>query len=219
MSNNVLIPPARRQPQVYNASGTDLDSNFKAILDRYYLSAIDYIRWDDLRFEPVLRNTGAKAPSFVLWKNGIYLYDFDNAAAASEKEVYFNVQMPHGWRVGTSVYPHVHWVNKTAGTAGHVIRWGLEYTIAPIGGVFPATTTVYGTTIQGGGVITAADSHLITSFPAISMAGQGISTVITCRMFRNSSDAADTYTGTAGFLYVDWHYQTGRPGSREEYSL
>jgi hypothetical protein len=217
MTNNVLQPQMRREPQVFSQGGADLDRNFKLILDRYYLSAIEYLYYDDLRFEPTMRSTGAKVPSFVLWKDGIYLFDFDNALVAAEKEFFFNVQMPHGWREGTPVSPHVHWVNKAAGTAGHVIRWGLEYTVATIGGIFPATTTIYGTTIQGGASITNANSHIITEFPKIKMEGSKISTIIACRMFRNSSDAADSYTGTAGLLYVDWHYQTCKPGSREEY--
>ncbi len=32
------------------------------------------------------------------------------------------------------------------------------------------------------------------------------------------SNAADTYTGTASLLYIDWHIQLARPGSRNEYS-
>jgi hypothetical protein len=214
---NVLQPPTRRQPQVYNAAGTDIDRNFKAILDRYYLSAIDYLYFDDLRIEPTARNTGVKAPVLTLWTGGLYLYDFDNAALAAEKEIFFTVQMPHGWREGTAVEPHVHWIPKTAGTAGQVIRWGLEYSYSTIGGVFSAASTVYATTIVGGGVITAANSHLITDFDAIQLPGCKISTIMVCRLFRSSSNAADTYAGTAGLLYIDWHVQLGRPGSREEY--
>lgn len=218
-----MLPPfsphTRRDPQVLNALGNDITRNFKAILDRYYLSSVEYIYYDDLRFEPTARNTGTKAPTFALWKGGLYLYDFDNAVLASEKEIFFNVQMPHGWKEGSLVYPHVHWVNKTAGTAGYVVRWGLEYTVSNIGGVFPASTTIYGTTIQGGGDITAADSHLITSFDPIDMTGGEISRVLACRLFRNSSDAADTYTGTAGLLYIDWHVTMARPGSRYEFRV
>lgn len=215
----VLQPPIRRQPQVYNAGGTDLDRNFKAILDRYYLSAIEYLYWDDLRIEPTARNTGVKAPTLTLWSGGLYLYDFDNAALASEKELFFTVQMPHGWREGTAVYPHVHWIPKAAGTAGQVIRWGLEYSYSTIGGVFSAANTIYTTNIVGGGVITAANSHLISDFTPIQLPGCKISTIMACRIFRNSSNAADTYTGTAALLYIDWHYQTARPGSTEEYKV
>lgn len=174
--------------------------------------------WDDLRVSPDVKGTGAKDPSWVAWLGTVNLYDFDNAAAGSEKELWFNVQMPHGWKEGSSVYPHVHWTNKTAGTAGHVVRWGLEYTVSKIGGTFPATATVYGTTIVGGGDITVANEHMITSFDAITMTGNTISTILSCRLFRNSSNAADTYTGTAGLLSIDWHFEVDKVGSRTEFA-
>jgi hypothetical protein len=172
--------------------------------------------WDDLRIEPNVRGTGAKNPSFVNWSGGLYLYDFDNAAASSEKEIFFTVQMPHSWKEGSAVEPHVHWLNKTTGTAGHVVRWGLEYSKASIGGTFGAATTVYATTIAGGGDITVASEHMLTDFDAIDMTGNTLSTVMICRLFRNSSNAADTYTGTAGLLYIDWHYEIDSLGSRTE---
>lgn len=174
--------------------------------------------WDDLRIEPVPRSSGAKAPSFISWKGGLYLYDFNDAVLASEKEIFFTVQMPHTWATGTAVEPHVHWVNKTAGTAGQVIRWGLEYSFANIGETFSTPNTIYATTIAGGGDITVPDEHMITEFASIDMTGKGISTVLVCRIFRNSSDAADTYGGTAGLLYLDWHYQVNSMGSQSEYT-
>ena len=71
--------------------------------------------WDDYRIDPVARNTGAKAPTFGAFRDGLYAYQFDDAQAASEKEVFFDVQMPHDWKQGTSVYPHVHWAPLVAG--------------------------------------------------------------------------------------------------------
>jgi hypothetical protein len=173
--------------------------------------------WDDLRIEPIAKGTGSNNPSFANWAGGISLYEFDNATAGSEKEVWFNVQMPHGWKEGSVVEPHIHWLPKTAGTAGQVVRWGLEYSKSAIGGTFSTTTTtVYGTTIVGGGAITTANAHLLTDFASIDMTGDTISTVLVCRLFRNSSDAADTYTGTAGLLYIDWHVELDAMGSKTE---
>ena len=108
-------------------------------------------------------------------------------------------------------------MNKTAGTAGQVIRWGIEYTKATIGGTFSSSpTTVYATTIAGGGDITVANEHLLTDFASIDMTGDTLSTVLVCRVFRNSSNAADTYGGTAGLLYLDWHYEIDAMGSKTE---
>jgi len=48
------------------------------------------------------------------------------------------------------------------------------------------------------------------------MTGDELSTVLICRLFRNSSHANDTYGGTAGLLYIDAHYQVDSFGSDEE---
>ena len=176
--------------------------------------------WDDLRVEPTVRGTaGAKTPSFDNVFGGLYLYSFNDASAASEKEVFFNIQLPHTWKEGSTISPHVHWINETAGTAGHVVRWGLEYSKAVIGGTFSTTaTTIYGTTIVGGGDITVANEHMITEIDDITMSGDTISTILICRLFRNSSNAADTYTGTAGLLSIDIHVEIDGMGSKDEFT-
>jgi hypothetical protein len=175
-------------------------------------------RWEDLRVEITVRSTGQKAPTLAGWLNGLYLYEFDDAAVASEKEVFFAIQMPHGWKEGSTIFPHVHWTNKTAGSAGQVARWGLEYNIAKPSAVFGSTTTIYGETI-GSGVITSANSHLITPIGAgIDMTGMSLSTMIVGRLFRNSSHANDTYGGIAGGLSFDIHYEVDSFGSSLEYT-
>jgi hypothetical protein len=175
-------------------------------------------RWDDLRTEITVRSTGSKAPAFNAWLNGLYLYEFDDASAGSEKEVFFGIQLPHGWKEGSTIFPHVHWTNKTAGSAGQVIRWGLEYTLQKLGSVFGATTIIYGETISTG-VITSANSHLLTPIGAgIDMTGMTLSTMIVGRLFRNSSHVNDTYGGIAGGLSFDIHYEIDSFGSSAEYT-
>lgn len=172
--------------------------------------------FDDLRVEPTVRGSGPKAPSYSAWKGGIYMYYFDNAAVASEKEINFKLQSSHGWKEGSTIYLHVHWLPVTAGSAGDKVRWGLEYVKAKPGGVFGTPTTVYADTI-GVGSITNADTHSITPFAGISMSGDSLSTAVLCRLFRNSSDLADTYAGTAGLIFIDAHIEIDALGSKEEY--
>ncbi len=180
--------------------------------------------FDDLRVAPNARATGPTVPTFgrvqrdlAGTSNGVYLYQFDNAAAGSEKEVHFQMQMPHGKLLGSAINVHVHWLPVTAGTAGHTIRWGLEYTWAHVGESFPVTATVYGDTPVVG-AIDVALSHCITPFPALTPpAGEDVSSILMCRLFRASANAADTATITAGVLFVDAHVEMDRLGSRDEY--
>lgn len=188
--------------------------------------AVGAATWhDDLRVEPTSRSSGAQVPTFARVQRdaggtsiGVYAYIFDNAALSSEKELYFSAQMPHGKLLGSPIAMHIHWVPTTAGTAGHKIRWGLEYTWANLGSAFPATTTIYATTPLLG-AIDVALTHCLTPFGDVAPpADEALSSILLCRLFRNSSDAEDTATVSAGLLFVDAHIEMTQLGSRDEFT-
>lgn len=182
--------------------------------------------WDDLRIEPIARTTGSNAPTFEKWfdngagSRGVYLYSFDNAAGGSEKEVFFTMQMPHGW-AGTVLHLHVHWVAE--GTAAlSKVRWGVEYTFTDIGETFPNTVLSYADTDMAnatGTTGTTAKKHTLTEFTDItpSATQNGISAILIGRLFRDSNNVADTYTGKAGLLYIDAHFELDAAGSGQEF--
>jgi len=180
--------------------------------------------FDDLRVEPNARTTGANSPTFEVYltngagSRGVWLYSFDNAVAGSEKELFFTIQFPHGWK-GTDVYPHVHFIPAANGTA-MAVRWGLEYTWVEPGGTFGNTSIVYTATNVQGDVNLVANKHYIAAFSGItpSATQNDISSIAICRLFRDSANAADTYTNKAGLLYVDWHYEIDQIGSKSEYT-
>ncbi|MBK9358918.1 MAG: hypothetical protein IPN08_16315 [Bacteroidales bacterium] len=177
-----------------------------------------------------VRLGSGNSPEFVSMKNngsgsrGVYTFTFENQSSSSnEQEVFFSVQMPHNWKEGTTIYPHVHWSPQTATTG--VVVWGFEYSwveynvSTPI--AFPNTTleTVSTISIANGDV----DKHFITPFSAItpSTDQDNISGIIMCRFWRKSADAADTYggggTGNAALLSFDIHYEIDGIGSHTEY--
>ena len=187
--------------------------------------------WDDLRLEPVARTVGVNSPVFEQWltdgggSRGVYLYSFDDAAPGSEKEVFFNMQMPHSWLEGTAIHVHVHWIGNTSDVAA-TPRWGLEYTWKDIGGTFGNTTIIYKAENKDGPASTDPDvtalKHYVTEFDAIVPgATEGeISAILIGRIFRDSADAADTYNiagNKCGLLYIDAHYEVDAFGSRQEY--
>jgi hypothetical protein len=182
--------------------------------------------WEDLRVEPTIKATGTgNPPSLVKYFDdvagtsvGVYLYEFAaEGAAGNEDEVWFNMQMPHAWN-GGDVDIHVHWVPNSSEDPAAVI-WGLEYTWTDIGQVYPDTLIVQSTSIYP--VVTALviDTHYLSAFTDItpSATQDGLSSILSCRLFRNSSDAGDTYTGDCGLLYVDAHYQLNSVGSDQEF--
>jgi hypothetical protein len=193
--------------------------------------------WDDLRVEPSARNTGANAPSFEKWASdaglgsggttrGIYLYSFDDAVGGSEKELFFTMQMPHGWKLGTAIHLHVHWIGAVADTTAEP-RWGLEYSWKDIGQTFGATESIVYTTVKldSSGIYdpdVTAGKHYLSEFPDLvpGINANGISSILVGRLFRDSANAADTYNAVGakcGLLYIDAHYEISTPGSDDEY--
>jgi len=170
--------------------------------------------WDDLR-TPVnaIRVPPARAPIWTAFKGTEVLAFSDQAIAGNEELVYFTVQMPHNWAEGTFIVCHIHFVPQD-NTGGNV-RWLLTYSWANQEAVFPGETTL--TVDAACGNVT--DAHKYGEFPDIvaDAVGKLISSMLVCKLQRNSSHANDTYDGKSAYLLeFDVHYQKDGLGSRQE---
>jgi hypothetical protein len=167
--------------------------------------------FDDLRI-PGLTVTlpAANAPDFgaFLGAGGLQIYLFDGAGVQTES-VHFTIQIPHSYKEGSDIVPHVHW-SAVNGNAGNVV-WQLEYTWQNIDGTFPAVTTITVTDAASG---TAWD-HQKAFFSAITGTGKTISSMLVCRLFRDPTHASDTYGSDAAFLEIDFHFEKDTVGSRQ----
>ena len=187
--------------------------------------------WDDLRSpattggkvgssDPVFTIIGATAGGSPFGGLGTYYF-----RAGKSDELYFNEQMPHSYREGTDIEPHIHFI-YAGGTTGTIV-WGIEYSWANIGDPFPQVgQSGYGI-LYGSRAYTAGDQYkhiyldTIASSPTggatgnISGTGKKISSMLICRVFRLGS-GADTYTGFGGLLEMDFHYQICGMGSATE---
>jgi hypothetical protein len=184
--------------------------------------------WDDLMVYPdATGRGGSKAP---VWggadadpfktngsgSQGVFLWMF---SSSTEQEVYFTIQIPHSYKVGSAIYPHVHWTTASGTPSGTNVVWGLEYTVKAIGGNFTNTSIIYATSIIGAvGTPTGTGQHLINSFSSMDGTGLGISTVLVCRLFRATGHANDTFSNEVGLLGFDVHYEKDTEGSRNEFS-
>lgn len=173
--------------------------------------------WDDLRVAATATRSAANSPSFTAWKDGLLMTWFDKAG---EEMIYFDVQLPHSWKEGTSVEAHVHWVPKTSQTSQNVC-WALEYSWAKIGGIFATSDVIYGNTITVPSGITSpvANTHYLTSLGMLDPASwsvEGVSSMLSCRLYRDatSSLATDDYNDDAGLLEMYFHIEKDTVGSR-----
>ena len=181
--------------------------------------------WEDMRVEPVVRTTAGNYPSFDLWYGNTRCYTFDDVGVAQEKEIFFTLQMPHSWRLGSPIHPHVHWSGSlTGGSITTDVTWVMEYTFAePLTGVFTDTTTIITGTLKETFVPTTTKYvHNLTELtPVITPTtnSDNVSSILLARVRRASASATDVYTGSACLLYLDFHYVDDSPsGSIGEYS-
>lgn len=168
----------------------------------------DSPRWEDLRFPAdgiSIFGFGSDPSRDTV--DGLLEFDPD-----STERVFVTAQMPHGWKEGSEISPHVHW-SPTDTDTGNVL-WRLEYQMANIDGTFPGTWTALDILDAGDGT---ADKHQIAEWAAIDMAGMEMSCIIKFKISRIGGGPSDTYTADAKMLEFDIHYQIDSAGSRQEY--
>lgn len=179
--------------------------------------------WDDLRVPMTALKKGKTVP---LEKN--FPYDDDALEAVrldwfehgEIQEMFFVVQMPHAWDEGTDIMPHIHWTPSQDGSvSAATVKWGMDYSWLNLGETHSSYTTISGTSIKPDGTTSITKStHYLTPLGTIVGDGKQISSMLICRIYRDGEAAADTFTGKAGVLEVDFHYQIDTMGSREEYA-
>jgi len=168
--------------------------------------------WEDLRV-PLERGktAGSNVPTYEQWaddgnsSSGVYAYSFDD-----DDEIWLTVQMPHGWKTASTIYPHVHWMAEGDASTKNV-GLGLEYIWSSIGETI-TTTTIVTRNVAGD----TAYNHEITGLPASGIAGtgEGLSSILAVRLYREAA-ASDNYTGGIYILEFDVHYEIDALGSRE----
>ena len=147
------------------------------------------VRWDDLRI-PVtsLKERDVDMPDWDVFIDdtdgpGIYLHWFndEDGSINKEEELFFTVQMPHGWKEGSNIEPHVHWTARDD-VSGKNVEWGLQYSWTNGGEYFNAIPTdiIY---TDSNSHAPAAFRHIISGFPVISGSGHNLSSILICRLF------------------------------------
>jgi hypothetical protein len=165
--------------------------------------------WEDLRF-PATAINPAGAPSAMV-------FDTTNigftAGAGGTQVIAIIGQMPHSWKVGSDIHPHIHWEPITTNTGD--VLWRLEYKWTNIGDTEPANFTTVDVLDAGDGT---ALKHQLASFTALSGAGKTLSSILSMKISRIGGDGTDTFTGDALLKEFDIHYESDTLGSRSELS-
>lgn len=163
-----------------------------------------YLGWDDLRFPAISINPPGPTGN-PGWDETNIGWLFDPAAT---EQLQIVAQMPHGWKLESDIYPHVHWRPTTTNT-GNVL-WRLLYKWTNDGDVDAGTFTQIDVLQAGAGV---ALTNQRIGWAAVSGTGKGLSSILIMTLQRVGGDGSDTYTGDALLTEFDIHYQINSIGS------
>ena len=165
--------------------------------------------WDDLKFPAAgINPPGAASDPTRDTTDGRW-----SLSASAVNIIALQVQMPHGWKEGSAIYPHVHWSPTSTNTGD--VKWEMKYKIANVNGTFPGSWTTITVLDAGAGV---ADAHQIAPFSPINMTGYSLSSMMLVLLSRLGDDVTDTYTAACKLNEFDIHYQIDSFGSDEEYT-
>ncbi len=165
--------------------------------------------WEDLRFPATGIAIGgfASAPD-VQTDTGLLLFD-----GTDIETVGILVQMPHAWKEGSSIHPHLHWA-KTSDAAGDVL-WTFRYKKFGLGDLQGAWSSIFNATDKI--VVDATQKQIISEFSPIDMTGNTVSDLLLIQFGRLPTDAADDYEADALLYEIDIHYEVDSLGSETEY--
>jgi hypothetical protein len=204
--------------------------DFGTVTNRFSASATDgtvrllgnATTFDDLVFDGLAVRNGSNLPSLTKWKDnvagnsvGLWLYYFPHG---SEKDIFLTIQMPHRWKIGTTIYPHVHWLSPSGnGTSGQKVLWGLEYEWLNVGDVgVTDSVEITGDTPELNETI-VQNKHYLTKIGAgISGSGKTLSSILVCTLSRKGQLGGDTFLGDVALLSFDFHYEIDSLGSDSE---
>jgi hypothetical protein len=164
--------------------------------------------WNDIILPAAGLGIGAAAPALVDFDpiTGMKVYSFSGTNSTPD-ELFGIFEIPHDYEEGTDLSVHVHWAAENDTVAD--VKWQCSYSLADNLALFPAGQLITKVVSTIG-----KDKHLITGLdPDISGVGLKIGAIVCCRLFRDATDPADTYTGGARLLSFGVHYQSDTLGS------
>lgn len=192
----ITLRSVKGSPLTWN----ELDGNF---VD---LGARTETAWVMDGLEPSVRPDDPDAAVPNLFIGDIYAYSYFNGQITQS---YANWDVPFNWAPGTDLYLALHWSPGNSTSTG-TVRWGIEYTGAPVNGVFFPTITEY--------YDAASDGTAYKQYQTVSTPYPGSSvepnTRFLIRIFRDGDAPEDTYPGDVFLLGVDFYYQANKFGTQ-----
>ena len=210
------------QTPYYSALVNRAAETVTEVWNRFFQDLVDRIRsifpyqdtnpnktvWDDLRFPPSrgMVNPVTAKPDFSTTNIGLLL------DPSSEEPIYIVAQLPHGYKAGTNIKPHVHWQATSTNTSSFSMR--MQYVWYNANEAMPAWSNVYSTHTPSG---TAWVSQ-VSGLGELDGTNKKESSIVKMVVTRDATNAStDIYPNDILLDEMDIHYQIEKLGSGPEY--
>lgn len=160
--------------------------------------------WDDIVFPAAYSKKGANAKPDYDYTNLGDLYPQNDATEIT----YYQVQMPHRWKAGSAIEPHVHFVQAQA----TMPVFKLAYRTHANGAAVTSDWTTITCDAAGAFPYTSGSITQIVGFPSIAMTGLAESCLIDVKLWREDN----AVTGDVLVKQFDIHYEIDKTGSDNE---
>lgn len=161
--------------------------------------------WDDLMFPFTTGSSGGNPyPAFVA-DSGYYTFTVDTTGP-SMAIMYFTIQMPHSWKEGSRIYPHVHY--KQVGS--NIPQFRVKYRWVNIGAHYTNNWKWHIMNLSTG---TTDNTHQMMYNGGIDGTGMTISSILVCKVYLYALASGQTDCKAYQF---DIHYEKNSLGSRTQ---
>jgi hypothetical protein len=183
-------------------------ANKKATVDQL-ATAVFGEDWTDLRFPAQGVNPAGTASPPTVVTSLTDLTGMLSFSGSAENIIAGVAQMPHEWKRGSAIKPHIHWTKPTG--SADAVTWNFYYRIAGNPGDTAGAWSAAQAAVTTIGDQETSLEHLLTTFPDIDLTGYLESVCILWRLHRLGNTDAEA---NAVVLYeLDFHYQSDKAGT------
>lgn len=163
-------------------------------------------KYNDIVFEftPTRVNPTTSKPDYDYTNMGLLFPQNDPTEI-----IYITVQLPHSWKEGTTIYPHVH----VRQSANQQAVFKLDYIWYNIGDEIPTVWTTYTMNEYAIAYTSGNRSQILKNSVGISGAGKVISSILKIKLYRDDN----VYTGDILADQFDIHIEVDSFGSEEQF--
>ena len=186
------------------------------INSRGFLFSGDATFFDDLQGDITKTKTVGTRVTLNDTENTI---NFTNTSTLSDY-VFLNFQMSHKWKIGSIIYPHIHWEQTLSTTP----NWLIQYRWQKQGGPKTTAWTNYKCDVNVFTYTSGTLNQISNNEGITPPDGAGLSDIIEIRVIRDTANASglftpgNTYAATASITSIDIHYECSQLGSNNLYS-